>query len=353
MNKSKNSLLLQTMLITTMVLWFSSFSMVTARGQETLQVSQSVSSDAESNAAAGIPKPQFQSLPLTASRVSLVIAYCGAIMLASVIGGYLPSIIKLTHTGTQTIISVVGGLMLGIAMFHLLPHATQSLTIHEVVWWMMSGIVATFLIIRWFHFHHHGPLEISTEKEEPCSGHDHDHDHDHDSHRSSNQIREPYCHHAHQLSWVGIAIGLSLHTFIDGMALAASVQAPMMRPSLIPLAGFGTFLAILAHKPLDAVSITSLMASSGWKSGSRLKVNLLFACMCPIGAGIFLAGVHQLSAMQNVVICAALAFSAGVFLCIALSDLLPEMEFHSHNQVGLTLALLGGILIAYGVTFLH
>ncbi len=157
------------MLITTMVLWFSSFSMVNARGQETLQVSQSVSSDAESNAAAGIPKPQFQSLPLTASRVSLVIAYCGAIMLASVIGGYLPSIIKLTHTGTQTIISVVGGLMLGIAMFHLLPHATQSLTIHEVVWWMMSGIVATFLIIRWFHFHHHGPLEISTEKEEPCS----------------------------------------------------------------------------------------------------------------------------------------------------------------------------------------
>ncbi|MFN9719805.1 MAG: ZIP family metal transporter [Planctomycetota bacterium] len=297
--------------------------------------------------------PKIRTLPVTAERIGLVVAYCAGIMLASVLGGYLPSLMTLTHTGTQTIISVVGGFMLGIALFHLLPHATHGLTIQLAVWWMMCGIVTTFLIIRWFHFHHHGPLEISAEKEEPCAGHDHDHDHDHHSDHVQGKLREPFCHHAHQLSWVGIAIGLSLHTLIDGMALAASVQAPMMRPSLIPLAGFGTFIAILAHKPLDAVSITSLMANSGWKSRSRLTVNLLFACMCPIGAGIFLAGVHQLSEMQDAAVCAALAFSAGVFLCIALSDLLPEMEFHSHNQLGLTLALLTGIFLAYGVTFLH
>jgi zinc and cadmium transporter len=29
---------------------------------------------------------------------------------------------------------------------------------------------------------------------------------------------------------------------------------------------------------------------------------------------------------------AALAFSAGTFPCIALSDLLPELSFHSHQR---------------------
>jgi zinc transporter ZupT len=42
-----------------------------------------------------------------------------------------------------------------------------------------------------------------------------------------------------------------------------------------------------------------------------------------------------------------LAFSAGVFLCISLSDLLPEMEFHSHSRIPLTAALLLGILAAW------
>jgi hypothetical protein len=36
-----------------------------------------------------------------------------------------------------------------------------------------------------------------------------------------------------------------------------------------------------------------------------------------------------------------------------LSDLLPEMEFHAHNRLQLTIALLGGILLAYGITFLE
>ena len=63
-------------------------------------------------------------------------------------------------------------------------------------------------------------------------------------------------------------------------------------------------------------------------------------------------GIRQFSVMQDVVVCSALAFSAGVFLCIALSDLLPEMEFHAHNRFRLTVALIAGVLLAYGITFL-
>ena len=38
-----------------------------------------------------------------------------------------------------------------------------------------------------------------------------------------------------------------------------------------------------------------------------------------------------------------LAFSAGTFLCIALSDLLPELQFHAHDRWKLSAALLAGV----------
>ena len=306
-------------------------------------------------------------VPADRSRSLIVLTgYCAAIMAASVGGGWLPTIFRLTHTRMQTTISFVGGLMLGIAVFHLLPHSVHgNNSIDDSAWWMMAGILTMFLLIRCFHFHHHGPLEISTGHEDPCAGHDpHDHDHDHDhgthhehihdrSERALPVIGQPYCHHAHQLSWIGIAIGLSLHTLIDGIALAASVEADAKHPSRIVFYGLGTFLAIMLHKPLDAVSITSLMAGSGWKSQSRFLVNLIFSTMCPLGAALFVLGIRQFSSMQDPVVCAVIAFSAGVFLCIALSDLLPEMEFHAHNRFRLTVALTAGVLLAYGITFLE
>ena len=43
---------------------------------------------------------------------------------------------------------------------------------------------------------------------------------------------------------------------------------------------------------------------------------------------------------------ATLAFSAGAFICIALGDLLPEVQFHSHDRVRLTLLFLLGIGLA-------
>lgn len=302
------------------------------------------------------------SSPVDRTRIYIILTgYCAAIMAASVGGGWLPSIFRLTHTRMQTTISFVGGLMLGIAVFHLLPHSVHGdNSIDDSVWWMMAGILTMFLLIRCFHFHHHGPLEISTAQEDPCAGHEpHDHDHDHGHHHPPQAagslpiIGQPYCHHAHQLSWLGIAIGLSLHTLIDGIALAASVEADAKFPSQGVMFGLGTFLAIILHKPLDAVSITSLMAGSGWTSRSRFMVNLIFSTMCPLGVALFVFGIRQLSGMQDQIVCSVLAFSAGVFLCIALSDLLPEMEFHAHNRFRLTVALTAGVLLAYGITFLE
>jgi hypothetical protein len=68
------------------------------------------------------PKPQA-----AASRqvLPLLAVYCGLIVMASLLGGWMPNCVRLTHTRMQTLISGVGGLMLGIAVFHLLPHSLE------------------------------------------------------------------------------------------------------------------------------------------------------------------------------------------------------------------------------------
>ncbi len=101
------------------------------------------------------------------------------------------------------------------------------------------------------------------------------------------------------------------------------------------------------------MSITSLMVASGWSSRARALVNIAFALMCPLGAALFFWGVERVAGDSGLLVGAALAFSAGVFLCISLSDLLPEVQFHSHDRGKLTGALLLGIVLAYGIGILE
>lgn len=276
----------------------------------------------------------------------LLVIYSVFIIAASTFGGWLPSLIRLTHTRMQMLMSVVGGLMLGIGLFHLLPHGLHELGaagLDRGIWWMVIGVVSMFLLIRMFHFHSHDVPDEHHDHD--CDKvHDHDHDHGHAHHHKHDQ--------AHGLSWVGVFLGLSLHTMIDGIALGASVQADTDH-GIGWLAGIGTFLAIALHKPLDAVSITTLMKASGWSRRAMNFVNATFALMCPIGALLFVFGLSKLEANQHVVIGCALTFSAGVFLCISLGDLLPEMEFHSHNRLKLTTLLLAGLAVAYGIRYLE
>jgi zinc and cadmium transporter len=148
--------------------------------------------------------------------------------------------------------------------------------------------------------------------------------------------------------------GLSLHTAIDGVALAASVSAESQHDSLVPLLGLGTFLAILLHKPLDALSITSVMAAGNWPSQTRTFVNAGFAMMCPLGALVLRLSMSGFGGEGGeTLVGAALAFSAGVFLCISLGDLLPELQFHSHDRLKLSFALLLGVAIAVGIELTH
>jgi zinc and cadmium transporter len=282
--------------------------------------------------------PQSSGWPLV-----LLASYCLVIIAASLFGGWLPQRHKLTHTGMQKMVSFVGGLMLGIGVFHMLPHALVELGedgLDVAAYGMMAGLIIMFLMLRLFHFHHHGPADVG------CT---HEHDHDGGDH-SLGEGHSPMG--AGRLSWVGVFLGMTLHSLIDGLAVGASVEADAAHGGGWFL-GLGTFLAVAGHKPLDSVSITSLMKAGGSSPRAQTLANLAYATICPLGAALFVLGVREFSGQQSLIVGFALAMSAGVFLCIALSDLLPEMEFHSHNRVQLTAALLAGVALAWAIRYVE
>jgi zinc and cadmium transporter len=289
------------------------------------------------------------------SPAILLTVYCALILVASLAGGWVPLRVRLTHTRLQVATSFVAGLMLGVGVLHLLPHAWYELgSIDRCAWWMLGGFLVMFLIQRFFHFHHHDVPEESPEgtdeaEPSPGSGHGHagggrDHAVEHSDH----------CHHDHtlaeksarHLSWTGAALGLTLHTLIDGFAVAASVEAESHGSGRAGLLGLGTFLVVILHKPFDSLAISTLMAAGGWSKKARQQVNALFALAIPIGILMFQFGSSRFSGSGESFLGSALAFTAGSFLCIAASDLLPELQFHAHDRVKLSVALMAGLSVS-------
>ncbi len=278
----------------------------------------------------------------------LLVAYCGLVLLASLAGGLVPLLIRLTHRRLEFLVSFVSGVMLGAAFLEMLPHAMGVRAaevnpssaeefargvIEPLLWWVLAGLLAMFFIERFLCFHHHEAVG-----EAPAAHH-------------------PPGRHRHELSWTGAAIGLALHSLINGMALAASVQpgvgssgsagaAAPTEAARGAVAGLGVFLAIFLHKPFDSLTLGTLMAAGAQSRRARHLVNGAFGLAVPAGALLFVLGAGGVASSGGAV-APALAFSAGTFLCIALSDLLPELQFHQHDRVKLSAALLLGLAVAW------
>jgi zinc and cadmium transporter len=264
--------------------------------------------------------------------------YCLLVLAASIAGGMLPLWFRLTHRGMQVALSFVAAMMLGVGMLHMLPHALAEARVatadssgyeFTIMLWALGGWLVMFFIERFFCFHHHdvesdagGGLH---ERHEAC-------EHEHQ-------------HHHHDITWSGAAFGLTVHSIIEGVALAASVYD---RHDSLPLAGIGTFLVILLHKPFDSMTIGMLMARGGWSLRWRHVVNALFALAIPLGIALFYAGLAS-SEQTGMLLAYSLAFSAGTFLCISLSDLLPELQFHDHDRGKLSVSLVLGLVLALAV----
>ena len=279
----------------------------------------------------------------------LIAAYCSLVAVASFGGGSVPALLRLTHTRMQVIMSFVGGFVLTVALLHLLPHAALEMgSLDWAVWAALAGLLTMFFLIRIFHVHQHAPVDVDGGE---AGAHDHSHDacllhaYPVDGERCAT--------HRHRYSWVGLFVGLGLHTLLDGVAIAASVTAEARYPEASNLLGLGTFLAVLLHKPMDAMTITSVMAAGNWSRESRQLVNLAFALTSITGATAFCLGLSHFTEQQHLIVGLALGFSAGIFLCIALADILPEVQFHAHDRLKLSSALVFGVVLASALGILE
>ncbi|NDC64299.1 MAG: hypothetical protein EBZ59_10030 [Planctomycetia bacterium] len=235
-------------------------------------------------------------LPEPSTMASLA-AYLAVIAAAAFSGGSSIAFLSLGHRRMQVVVTLTAGVMLGVGLLHLLPHAHLELagSIEATTGWVLAGFLLMFLLERAFHGHAHHAADGSH------VGHGCEHDHAHAAGDTP---------HAARWAWCGAFAGLALHSLVDGAALAASVGADADHGAGL-LAGFATFLAIVLHKPLDAGIIATLMINSGVSARTRRFVNALYALVVPLGAVAFLASLRLFGGDQSPVLGARAPSSAS------------------------------------------
>lgn len=106
-------------------------------------------------------------------------------------------------------------------------------------------------------------------------------------------------------------VGLLLHTFFDGVAIASAF---LVRPEL----GLMVFVAIFLHKLPEGVTISSLMLAGGRTGGRAVGAAGLLGLATVIGV--------LLTDHVGFLILHGLALSAGVTIYVAASNLVPEFQ---------------------------
>jgi zinc and cadmium transporter len=267
--------------------------------------------------------------------------YSVAIIAFALVGGSLPLLGNVTHSRLQKYLSLSAGVMLGAAFFHVMPDALKKAGDSVFGWSISISVLAMFCIERFIAPHSHESSSKLQQEHEHEPGCEHDHEH----------------HAAPAVAgWMAV-LGLTLHTFLNGIALAAAIKLAVKPNGGVPeaLPGLAMFLAIFLHKPADAMAISSVLSRKKGVGRAKLwLVQLGFASMVPVGALVcWWTSSEMDQGNEKLFIGAALAVSAGTFLFIALSDLLPEVQFHRHDRLPLFSLLVAGVVFMGFVAYLE
>jgi zinc and cadmium transporter len=194
------------------------------------------------------------------------------------------------------------GALAGGAFLHLLPEALETLNPGETFLYTLLGFSLFFLLERILHWRH--------------------------------------CHEGrcdiHAFTYLNL-YGDSLHNFIDGLVIAGSFIGG------IPL-GIATTLAVASHEVPQEIGDFGVLLYGGFSKYKALWFNLLTALTAVLGG---LAG-YYLSALVSGFASILLPLTAGGFIYIAASDLIPEL----HKEQNLYKANLAFVLFVLGIFFM-
>ncbi len=212
--------------------------------------------------------------------------------------------------------SFAAGVLLASAFFDLLPealHEGEEMGIN-VFFWTLMGILLFFAIERFIHWFHH-----------------HEEYHEHEK---EGQSTIPL-----------IVIGDTVHNFVDGIVIAATFLVDIQL-------GIVTTLAVAAHEIPQEIADFGLMLHKGLSRMKVILVNIASASAAFLGALI----TYFLGSFLESYIPVAVALTAGFFIYIATSDLIPEIHYEKNRGAALAktaLLFLGLAVIWLSLSFLE
>ena len=202
------------------------------------------------------------------------------------------------------IMAFSSGLLIGVVFLDLLPEvvsiATQlHLDVQSLMMTLLGGFLAIFLLEKLTIIH------------------------------GEKQHDEPG--HHHNVGLVG-AIGLSFHSFLDGLAIGVAFKAGNT-------VGFVVLLAVVAHDFADGLNTVTFMLAAR-NNHTRTITLLAVDAIAPV-AGALLASSLTIAPQ---VLAYQLAFFAGFLLYLGASDLLPHV--HARPRGALIAFTLLGLVTA-------
>ncbi|XP_023278921.1 zinc transporter ZIP10 [Seriola lalandi dorsalis] len=193
---------------------------------------------------------------------------------------------------------------------------------------------------------HHSPTKENGRKAKQHShGHSHSHGHGH-SHGGN-------CHSDQEMKDAGIAsiawmviMGDGMHNFSDGLAIGAAFSANLT-------GGISTSVAVFCHELPHELGDFAVLLKAGMTVKQAIVYNLLSALMAYVGMMIGTVVGQYTHNVTNWIF----AITAGMFLYVALVDMLPEMlhgdsEDHKRCQLGHFILQNLGMLTGFGIMLL-
>jgi ZIP family zinc transporter len=232
----------------------------------------------------------------------IAIPFGAATVVATFAGGALA--LRLAHS-LPTLIALTGGVVVAVALFDVLPEAFEHLDDPRTVGLMAGiGFTAFFLAERVLVLHH---------RDDPDQARAH-----------------------HQVGTLG-ALGLSAHSFVDGLGIGLAF-------GLDTTTGVLVFIAVISHDFADGLNTVSFVLSQS-EDRRKAKRWLAIDAFAPLVGAIVGAAVS----VSGETLGALLGLYAGFFLYMGGTDLLPEAhsEHASWARVALTIA---GFVFVYTMT---
>jgi zinc transporter ZupT len=205
------------------------------------------------------------------------------------------------------ILGFSAGAVIGVAFFDLIPEAIELASEHYDISFIMSIVALGFIIYmildRTIFFHSHS----------------------HDEHEHEN--------HTHSRGKLG-ASSLSIHSFLDGVAIGLAFQVSSAVGIIIAI-------AVLVHDFSDGINTVSMILKNNGERKHALKW-LALDSIAPV-LGVISTLFFSLSESSLGVV---LALFSGFFLYIGASDLLPESH-HAHPTRWTTFMTVLGVVVLY------